>query len=121
MRLYYATKAITIALAAAIPVMTTINAWPWTIAIVGSLIAALEGISQLWHFHERYVAARVVLKSLDREQIMYRTQSGDYADPSKRDGVLAEHITALLDRYESQVLSVLEKPSDGAASAKVGT
>ena len=54
--LYYASKAATIILAAAIPVMTTADAWPWTIAIVGSLIVALESIAELWHFHDRYVA-----------------------------------------------------------------
>ena len=55
---YFSTKAIILVLGAAIPVLTTMNAWPWVIAIVGGTIAVVEGFSQLWHFHDRYVARR---------------------------------------------------------------
>ena len=36
---YFSTKAIILVLGAAIPVLTTMNAWPWVIAIVGGTIA----------------------------------------------------------------------------------
>ena len=70
---HYSTKAIILVLGAAIPVLTTMSAWPWVIAIVGGTIAVVEGLSQLWHFHDRYVAARVLHRGLDKERILYES------------------------------------------------
>ena len=110
---YYVSKATVIVLAAAIPVMTTAKAWSWTIAIVGSVIVALEGISQLWHFHDRYVAARMLQKALVRERLVYEAGAGEYETRvgSDRERYLAFRISQLLDRYETEVLSVLKEPT----------
>jgi len=92
---HYTTKVIILTLGTAIPVMTTINAWPWTIAIAGALIAVLEGIAQLWKFHDRFVAARVLQKSLEKERILYEGRAGEYAidDERRRDTILVESIS----------------------------
>ena len=79
MRWYYSTKVMILVLGAAIPVLTTVKAWPWVIAIVGGTIAVVEGISQLWHFHDRYVAARVLHRGLDKERILYESGAGGYS------------------------------------------
>ena len=61
---HYGTKVIILVLGATIPVLTTVNVWSWVIAIVGGTIVVVEGLSQLWHFHDRYVAARVLHRGL---------------------------------------------------------
>ena len=71
---HYGTKVIILVLGATIPVLTTVNAWSWVIAIVGGTIAVVEGLSQLWHFHDRYVAARCCTAALDRERILFAEQ-----------------------------------------------
>ena len=111
---YTSGKPTVIVLAAAIPVMTTAKAWSWTIAIVGSVIVALEGISQLWHFHDRYVAARMLQKALVRERLVYEAGAGEYESTrvgSDHKQYTAFRISQLLDRYETEVLSVLKEPA----------
>ena len=107
---YYATKLMVIILGAGIPVMTTIGAWPWLIAVVGGAIAAAEGISQLWHFHDRYVAARVLRRGFEKERILYESGAAPYGDENTRETELAQRILAHFDTYESQVLSALKPP-----------
>ena len=108
---HYGTKVIILVLGATIPVLTTVNAWSWVIAIVGGTIAVVEGLSQLWHFHDRYVAARVLHRGLDRERILFESSAGPYGDDTARQQALAQRIYALFDTYESQVLSVLKAPA----------
>ena len=81
------------------------------IAIVGGTIAVVEGLSQLWHFHDRYVAARVLHHGLDRERILFESRASPYGDDTARQQALAQRIYALFDTYESQVLSVLKAPA----------
>lgn len=113
---YYTTKVVILVLSAAIPVLTTFNAWSWLVAAVGGTIAVVEGLSQLWHFHDRYVAARVLHRGLDKERILYESAAGRYGDDATQDQALAPRIFELFDTYESHVLSVLKTPA-GAGSA----
>ena len=116
---YFSTKAMILVLGAAIPVLTTMNAWPWVIAIVGGTIAVVEGFSQLWHFHDRYVAARVLHRGLDKERILYESGAGAYGDDGARDQALAQRIFGLFDTYESHVLSALQSPAGADSRASV--
>ena len=115
---YYSTKVTILVLGAMIPVLTTFSAWSWVIAVVGGTIAVVEGLSQLWHFHDRYVAARVLHRGLDKERILYESLAGPYADDTAREQALAQRIFGLFDTYESHVLSAL-KTSAGAESRSV--
>ena len=111
MNTYYATKVAIIILAASIPILTTVDAAPWGIAIVGALIGALESVSQLWHFHDRYVSARMLVKALERERIAFVCGGGEYEAlvGDARERRLALQISALLDRYESEVRTILKQ------------
>jgi hypothetical protein len=105
---HYGTKVVILVLGATIPVLTTVDAWPWLIASVGGTIAVVEGMSQLWHFHDRYLAARIIYRGLDRQRILYDSGSDPYADERTRDSQLATQIARLFDSYEAQVLSSLK-------------
>jgi hypothetical protein len=105
---HYSTKITILVLGATIPVLTTFDAWAWVIAVVGGTIAVVEGLSQLWHFHDRYVAARVLHRGLDKERILYESLAGPYADRATRDQTLAQRIFGLFETYESHVLSALK-------------
>jgi hypothetical protein len=107
---HYSTKVVVITFGAAIPIMTTINAWPWTIAIAGGVIAVLESIAQLWKFHDRYVSARVLQKGLEKERILFEGRAGEYAidDQQRRDMLLVESMAKLLETDDSQVISALK-------------
>ena len=72
-------------------------------------------MSQLWHFHDRYVAARVLHRGLDKERILYESLAGPYADDTAHERALAQRIFGLFDTYESHVLAAL-KTSAGAES-----
>jgi hypothetical protein len=109
---YYSTKVVILVLGATIPILTTFDAWPWVIAIVGGTITVVEGLSQVWHFHDRYIAARVLRRGLVKERILYESAAAPYGADGDRDHVLAERISGLFDTYESHVLSALKLPAD---------
>ena len=77
---YQTLRLATIALAAAIPVLTTSHAPPLATAIVGATIVITEGVQQLFGFHERYVTFRAAWNALDRERRLYDSRAGRYAD-----------------------------------------
>jgi hypothetical protein len=105
---YYLVKMVVILLGAAIPVAATLDATTGTLAVMGGLIAVSESSSQLWHFHDRYLAAREMQKGLERERIQFETKSGDYGpDAENNEKLLGDRVTGLFDGYQSQVLGVL--------------
>jgi hypothetical protein len=99
---YQALRLATIALAAAIPVLTTSHAPPLATAIVGAAIVVTEGVQQLFGFHERYVAFRSAWNALDRERRLYDSRAGRYADNPTPQQTLAERVDDLLGEETSR-------------------
>ncbi len=99
---YQALRLATIALAAAIPVLTTSHAPPLATAMVGAAIVVTEGVQQLFGFHERYVTFRGAWNALDRERRLYDSRAGRYADNPTLQQTLAERVDDLLEEENSR-------------------
>jgi hypothetical protein len=85
-----------IALAAAIPVLTTSHAPALATAIVGSSIVVIEGIQQVFRYHDRYIAYRAAWNTLDREQRLYYSRAGRYADNPDPELTLAQRFDQIV-------------------------
>lgn len=84
---YFRSKVITIILSASLPFLTTFSGKiiPYTpitgshlIGLIGVVIAVLSGITGLFKYHETWLNYRKIKEQLQREKIMYQTQSGAY-------------------------------------------
>jgi hypothetical protein len=96
-RIAYQTLRITaIVLAAAIPVITTSGAPRLAAAILGSAIVVVEGIQQVFRYHDRYIAYRSTWNALDREQRLYNSRGGRYANNPNPEQSLAERVDQIL-------------------------
>jgi hypothetical protein len=78
-----------IVLAAAIPLLTVIslekvemmgNILPFTIAVIGTLIAIFNAVLGLYKFQENWVQYRSTAESLIREKYLFLTQASPYTD-----------------------------------------
>ncbi len=85
-----------IVLAAAIPVLTTSSAQALATAIVGSSIVAIEGVQQVFRYHDRYIAYRAAWNTLDREQRLYHNRAGRYSNDPDPDLTLAERFDQIV-------------------------
>jgi hypothetical protein len=93
---YQSLRLANIALAAAVPVLTTSSAPKLATAIVGGTIVIIEGIQQVFRFQDRYIAYRSAWNALDREKRLYDSRAGRYADNSTPERTLAERVDAVL-------------------------
>lgn len=84
---YFRSKVITIILSASLPFITTLPPGnilntPFTgshlVGLIGVVIAVLSGITGLFKYHETWINYRKIKEQLEREKIMYQTQSGSY-------------------------------------------
>jgi hypothetical protein len=109
---YYAARGSVIVLGAAIPVMTTLATLPKTaVALAGGLIVVIEGVSRLCGFHDRYISARVLYKSLVKERLLFQASAPPYtATRDARERALADRMVRLLDMYDTQIYDLLTKP-----------
>jgi Protein of unknown function (DUF4231) len=85
-----------IVLAAAIAVLTTSGAPALATAIVGSSIVVIEGVQQVFRYHDRYIGYRAAWNTLDREQRLYHNRAGRYADDPDPDLTLAERFDQIV-------------------------
>jgi Protein of unknown function (DUF4231) len=101
-------KGITIASAAAIPVLTT-TAIPdgrYIAAGLGVLIAVVEGLQQMNQYHSNWTAYRSTSESLKHEKYLYLAKAGPYLSAQNPQGMLAERIESLISQEGSKWLSV---------------
>jgi hypothetical protein len=92
--------------------MTTLATLPKTaVALAGGLIVVIEGVSRLCGFHDRYISARVLYKSLVKERLLFQASAPPYtATRDARERALADRMVRLLDMYDTQILDLLTKP-----------
>jgi hypothetical protein len=80
---YKVTKTIQIVLAACIPIVSLAGAanWSaWGAAVLGALIAILEGIQQLWRSDTLWIEYRSTAERLKQEKYLFLALSGPYRD-----------------------------------------
>ena len=93
---YKVTKTAQIILAASIPVVAlTGGTWSaWGAAILGAVVAALEGIQQLWNSDTLWIEYRSTAERLKQEKHLFLALSGPYRGLGADDAikVLAERL-----------------------------
>jgi hypothetical protein len=94
-------KVATLTLAAGLPVVVAASAPTWVAALMGALIAVIEGAQQLFNFQENWINYRSACESLIREQYLYLARSGRYADVADADVVLAEAVERIVSHENS--------------------
>jgi hypothetical protein len=99
---YRLLRIVSITMAATIPVLTTSNAPRLSTAIVGSAIVVVEGIQQVFRYHDRYVAYRSAWNALDREQRLYQSRAGTYSDNPRPEKTLAERFDQIVGEEHSR-------------------
>jgi len=93
---YQVLRVAAVVLAAAIPVLTTSGAPPLATAILGGAIVVVEGVQQVFRFHDHYIAYRSTWNTLEREKRLFESHVGRYANNANRDQALAERINQIL-------------------------
>ena len=95
---YKSLKLIVIVLSVSIPFLTgLIDDYEFPLAIVvgamGVTIALIEGILSLYKYQEHWIEYRKTAEQLTREQLLFNTQTGPYADD--------QTVQLLVDRCET--------------------
>lgn len=101
-------KGITIASAAAIPVLTT-TAIPdgrYVAAGLGVLIAIMEGLQQMNQYHSNWTTFRSTSESLKHEKYLYLAKAGPYLSAQNAQAMLAERIESVISQEGSKWLTV---------------
>jgi hypothetical protein len=101
-------KAVQIAAAASIPVLSVTGASTWVIAALGALIVVIEGVLQLNQYQSIWITYRSTAESLKHEKYLYLAKAGPYAPARNPHGLLAERVEALVSQEHSRWISVEE-------------
>lgn len=94
-RTYQSLRVATMTLAATIPVVAALDGSPTISAVLGSVIVVIEGLQQLFQFHNRWVDYRMAWNALERERRLFQSLAGPYAD-GDAESVLAERTEAII-------------------------
>jgi Protein of unknown function (DUF4231) len=91
-RWYQSLKVVQIVVAAAIPVAAAAGASRTVPAALGATVVVIEGIQQLFQFHQNWIRYRTAAESLKREKYLYLAKAGQYATADSPDALLAETV-----------------------------
>jgi len=106
-RLSYCTiKILQILLAAFVPVAAGLSAPKLVTGSLGGLVVVLEGVQQLFRFHDNWVRYRQTNEDMLREKYLYAASAGDYAATPTPRRLLAERIEALASREAHQWINL---------------
>lgn len=114
-------KGLTIASAAAIPVLTT-TAIPngrYIAAGLGVLIAIMEGVQQMNQYSANWTSYRATAEALKHEKFLYLEKAGPYLAAPNPQPMLAERIESLISQEGSKWLTVQsQKPQNENPAAR---
>jgi uncharacterized protein DUF4231 len=108
-------KGVTIASAAAIPVLstTTIPYGRYIAAGLGVLIAIMEGLQQLNQYSSNWTSYRATSEALKHEKFLYLEKAGPYLAAQNPQAMLAERVESLISQEGSKWLTVQsQKPQN---------
>jgi hypothetical protein len=114
-------KGLTIASAAAIPVLTT-TAIPdgrYIAAGLGVLIAIMEGVQQMNQYNSNWTSYRATSEALKHEKFLYLEKAGPYLAAQNPQAMLAERIESLISQEGSKWFTVQsQKPRNENPEAR---
>jgi hypothetical protein len=110
---YYRIKMVQIVFAGLIPILSLIDysVTKYIVAIFGAAIAVLEGIQQLFQFHNLWIEYRSTSEHLKHEEYLFLALSGPYRDLNIEDGLLllAERIEEHISKEHAKWVSISKK------------
>jgi hypothetical protein len=95
-RWYLSLKIVQIVVAAAIPVVAAAGASAPVAGALGAVIVVLEGVQQLFQFHQNWISYRATAEALNHEKYLHLARAGPYAAAARPDALLAERVEALV-------------------------
>jgi hypothetical protein len=84
--------------AAAIPVVAAAGAPGWLTGGLGALVVVMEGINQLFRFHDSWINYRSTSEALTREKYLYLSQARPYDRHTRPQALLAQRVEDILGR-----------------------
>ncbi|HUL28248.1 MAG TPA: DUF4231 domain-containing protein [Streptosporangiaceae bacterium] len=100
-RRYKWLKVLEIAIAAALPVVASMHSPVWVTGGLAAVVVVLEGIQQIFQYHEHWITYRATAEALKRERYLYLAQAGPYAGDD-RHIQLAERVEGLLSQENAK-------------------
>jgi hypothetical protein len=97
--------------AAAIPVVSALDAPASIAAVLGSLVVVIEGVQQMLQLHQRWISHRNAFQVLLREKYLFAAQAGQYAEAADRRLLLAEKIESIASEETVWLSERLREPS----------
>ena len=104
-RWYYRLKVFQILVAAAIPVIQigvakdgSATALAYMVGAMGALVVVVEGLQQLFQFHNSWTSYRSTCERLKHEKFLYEATAGPYAAAARPDALLAERVEGLVSQ-----------------------
>jgi Protein of unknown function (DUF4231) len=83
-------------IAAAIPVVAAFGADADVAGLLGAVIVIIEGLQQLFQFHQNWLRYRGAAQSLESEKHLFLASAGPYAAAPRPAALLAERVEGLL-------------------------
>jgi len=106
MAVYKCLKVLQIVVAASIPVVAGVGVSPWVTGGLGSTIVVVEGIQQLYRFHEYWLSYRAACEALRHELFLYEAKAGSYRSEDLPDALLAERMNDIFSQEVSRWTSL---------------
>ena len=100
-RWYRTLRVSQLVLSVSIPVVVGFGAPATVAAVLGALIAVVEGVQQLFQFHEHWIGYRSTAEALKQNKYLYLSRARPYSGHD-RDRILAERVEALISRENTQ-------------------
>ena len=114
---YCGIKIAQIVLAAGVPVAAGLDLPKLITGSLGGLVVVLEGIQQLYRFHDNWVRYRWTNAAMEREKALWAARAGDYADADRPDALLALRIEDLTSREATQWVALQSQTEARPAAA----
>jgi Protein of unknown function (DUF4231) len=96
-RRYKWLKVLELAVAAALPVVAGVHSPVWVTGGLAAVVVVLEGVQQIFQFHEHWITYRSTAEALKRERYLYLAKAGPYTGDD-RDSQLAGRVETLLSQ-----------------------
>lgn len=113
-RWFHRLKVGQIVLAAAIPVVAAGDLPVVVAGALGAVIVILEGLQQLFQFHESWLTYRATAEALKHEQYLFLAGAGPYANHARPSALLAERVEGLVSQEHASWTQVQQaEPAGG--------
>ena len=104
---YYKTiKVLQLVAAATVPVVAGFGASGWVTGSLGSSIVVMEGVQQLFRYHEYWLSYRSACEALRREMWLFEARAGLYRSAEDPDALLAERLHGIASEESARWASL---------------